>query len=84
MPQSPLFTSSTTTQVTERMFSPSIETIAFGECLHDLLLLLGGEDFLDQLDVDERHRCSLSVHGPRGKRVSGLTQLVAIVENSLV
>src|ERR1700710_664561 len=28
MPQSPLRTSSTTTQVTPRMFSPSIETIA--------------------------------------------------------
>jgi hypothetical protein len=33
MPQSPLFTSSTTTQVTPRMFSPSISTIvSVGRC----------------------------------------------------
>jgi hypothetical protein len=35
-------------QVTHRMFSPSIETIASGEALDDLSRLLGRKDILDR------------------------------------
>jgi hypothetical protein len=55
IPQSPLLTFSTTHQVTARMFSPSTETMGVGEPLDDVVLLVVGEDSLDELHVDQWH-----------------------------
>src|SRR6476661_3817044 len=44
-----------------------------GQLAHDVLLLLGGEDALDELDVDERHGRSPSVvEGPESEAISTL------------
>ena len=54
MPQSPLLASSMTTQVTPRMFSPSISTIV-SVSFSIISRFVGVEDTLDELDVDQWH-----------------------------
>jgi hypothetical protein len=51
MPHSPLATSEILTQVTPRMFSPSIDTIASVSFFDHLMLLLGIEQVLKEMNL---------------------------------